>query len=161
MQPTTDLSDAHADRLAYCAPVFTNFGARTHFSGPIATVSCLEDNVLYEQALSDVPAGTVIVVDGGGSRRCALMGDRLGGIAVERRLPGVIINGCVRDTEELAGLDVAILALASHPRKSAKAGLGARDVPVSFAGVLWQPGHVVYGDPDGVIVSPEALDRAD
>lgn len=159
MQPTTDLSDAHADRLAHCRPIFTNFGGRTHFSGPIATVSCLEDNVLYEQALSGAPAGTVIVVDGGGSLRCALMGDRLGGIAVDRGLPGVIINGCVRDTEELAELDVGILALAPHPRRSTKTGRGARDVPVSFAGVLWQPGHIVYGDPDGVIVSPDPLDQ--
>ena len=159
MRPTTDLSDTHAERLAYCQPIFTNFGGRTHFSGPVATVSCLEDNVLYEQALSDVPDGTVVVVDGGGSRRCALMGDRLGGIAVDRGLPGVIINGCVRDTGELAGLDVAILALASHPRKSTKLGRGARDVPVAFAGVLWQPGHIVYGDPDGVIVSPDPLDQ--
>lgn len=158
MTPTTDLSDAHGDRLAYCRPILTNFGARTDFSGPIATVSCREDNVLYEQALTDVPAGTVVVVDGGGSLACALMGDRLGGIAVERGLPAVIINGCVRDTAELADLDVAILALAVHPRKSAKDGHGARDVPVSFADVLWQPGHVAYGDVDGVVLSPDPLD---
>ncbi|HSJ43743.1 MAG TPA: ribonuclease E activity regulator RraA [Euzebyales bacterium] len=157
MTPTTDLSDANADLVAHCHPVFRSFGARTHFNGPIVTVSCLEDNVLFERALGDVAPGTVIVVDGGGSLECALMGDRLGGIAVERGLPGVIINGCVRDTLVLAELDVAILALASHPRRSAKRGHGARDVPVSFAGVLWMPGHHVYGDPDGVILSPDPL----
>lgn len=156
MTPTTDLSDAHPD-VSHCRPSFTNFGGRAHFNGPVATVACLEDNVLYEQALSDVPEGTVIVVDGGGSLRCALMGDRLGGIAVERGLPGVIINGCVRDTAELAALDVAILALAPHPRRSDKQGRGERDVPVSFADVLWIPGHHVYGDPDGVILAPEPL----
>lgn len=154
---TTDLSDQHADVVVYCRPIFTNYGGRTQFSGPIATVSCLEDNVVYERALREVPEGTVVVVDGGGSLRCALMGDRLGGIAVDRGLPGVIINGCVRDTEELATLDVAVLALAPHPRRSAKRGRGARDVPVSFADVLWVPDHMVYGDPDGVIVSPQPL----
>lgn len=158
MTPTTELSDANADLVAHCHPIFRNFGARTHFKGPIATVSCLEDNLLYERALGDVAPDTVIVVDGGGSLECALMGDRLGGIAVDRGLPGVIINGCVRDTEELAVLDVAILALAPHPRRSGKRGRGARDVPVSFAGVLWLPGHHVHGDPDGVIVSPDPLD---
>lgn len=157
MTPTADLSDANADGVVHCRPIFRNFGGRAHFHGPIATVSCLEDNVLYEQALGDVEPGTVIVVDGGGSLGCALMGDRLGGIAVDRGLPGVIINGCVRDTEELAALDVAILALASHPRRSDKRGRGARDVPVSFAGVLWLPGHHVYGDPDGVVLSPHPL----
>lgn len=154
---TTDLSDAHADAIAHCRPIFTNFGGRTHFSGPIATVACVEDNVLYEQALGDVAAGTVVVVDGGGSLSCALMGDRLAGLAVDRGVPGVIINGCVRDTEQLAALDVAVLALAAHPRRSVKRGRGARDVPVAFADVLWVPGHVVYGDPDGVILSPEPL----
>ncbi|MBW3603861.1 MAG: ribonuclease E activity regulator RraA [Actinobacteria bacterium] len=157
MPATTDLSDQHADVVVHCRPMFTNYGGRRRFSGPIATVSCLEDNVVYEQALTEVPEGTVVVVDGGGSLRCALMGDRLGGIAVDRGLPGVIINGCVRDTEELARLDVAVLALAPHPRRSAKRRHGARDVPVSFAGVLWVPGHMVYGDPDGVIVSPQPL----
>lgn len=157
MTPTTNLSDANADLVAHCRPIFRNFGGRTQFSGPIATVSCLDDNVLYEQALGDVAPGTVVVVDGGGSLDCALMGDRLGGIAVDRGLPGVIINGCVRDTQELSALDVAILALAPHPRRSAKRGRGARDAPVSFAGVLWTPGHHVYVDPDGVIVSPHPL----
>ncbi len=157
MFATTDLSDARGDGVAYCRPIFRNFGARTRFSGPIATVSCFEDNVLYERTLTDVPRGTVIVVDGGGSLRCALMGDRLGGLAVDRGVPGVIINGCVRDADELAGLDVAVLALAAHPRRSTKTGLGARDVPVSFAGVLWTPGHYAYGDADGVILSPEPL----
>lgn len=157
MHATTDLSDAHPDLVAHCRPIFTTFGGRTHFSGPIATVACFEDNVLYKEALGDVAPGTVVVVDGGGSLSCALMGDRLGAIAVDRGIPGVIINGCVRDTEALAALDVGILALAPHPRRSAKRGRGARDVPVVFADVLWVPGHTVYADPDGVIVSAEPL----
>ena len=153
---TTDLSDKHSN-LQYCAPIFRNFGGRTKFHGPIHTVSLFEDNVLYEEALNSVAEGTVIVVDGGGSLNCALMGDRLGGIAVSRNLPGVIINGCVRDTAELAELDVAVLALAPHPKKSNKQGAGMRNPIINFGGVLWQPGFLVYADEDGVILSEKAL----
>lgn len=158
MLRVTDLSDAHAARLQHCAPLFRHFGARRRFHGPITTVSCFEDNVLVREALEDAGTGTVLVVDGGGSRRCALLGDRLAGIAADRGVAGVIVHGCVRDTEELAALDVGVLALAAHPRRSVKRGLGRRDVPVAFADVLWTPGHHAYADPDGVVLSPVALD---
>ena len=153
---TTDLSDVNSN-IQYCAPIFRNFGARVRFHGPVHTVSLFEDNVLFEEALESVAEGTVIVVDGGGSLNCALMGDRLGKIAVSRRLPGVIINGCVRDVAELAALDVGILALAPHPKKSNKQGEGSRNPIVSFGGVLWQPGFFIYADENGVILSEKAL----
>ena len=156
MSHTTVLSDEHTN-LQYYAPILRNFGGRTKFHGPIHTVSLFEDNVSYEEALESVAEGTVIVVDGGGSRNCALVGDRLGGIAVSRGLPGVIINGCVRDTAELAALDVGILALAPHPKKSNKEGQGMRNPIVSFGGVLWQPGFFVHADEDGVVLSERAL----
>lgn len=140
---TTDLSDEHSENLQYCSTAFTNFGGRKAFHGPIATVQVYEDNVLYLEALETVLAGTVIIVDGGDSRRCALMGDRLGGIAVERGIPGVIINGWVRDSAELISLDVGVLALGTHPRKSWKRGEGRRDVPVSVGSVVWTPGNFV------------------
>lgn len=154
----TDLSDAHGDELQHCAPVFTHFGGRRRFHGPMATVVCFEDNVLVREALEQVPSGTVVVVDGGGSLRCALLGDRLAAVAADRGLAGIIVHGCVRDTEELAAIDVGVLALAPHPRRSVKRGLGARDVPVTFADVRWMPGHHVYVDPDGAVVSSRALD---
>lgn len=97
------------------------------------------------------------MVDGCGSKRCALMGDRLGRIAVDRGLPSVIINGCVRDTVELAKLDIGILALASHTRRSWKRGGGTQGEPVTFGGVIWTPGHYVYADEDGVVVSADRL----
>lgn len=157
MFQTTDLSDEHGENLQYCSATFMNFGGRSRFHGPIATVQVYEDNILYLEALESVPAGTVIVVDGGASRRCALMGDRLGKIAVDRGIPGVIINGCVRDSAELAALDIGILALGTHPRKSWKRGEGQRDVPLSFGGAVWTSGHFVYADEDGVVISPKAL----
>jgi regulator of ribonuclease activity A len=153
---TTDLSDAN-DGLAYPAPVLSSFGGMRAFRGPMATVRLYEDNVVFVQALESVLPGTVIVVDGGGSTRCALMGDRLAGIAAERGIPGVILNGCVRDTAELGAMPVGVLALAAHPKKSFKRGDGERDVPVAFAGAVWTPGHHVYVDADGVVLSPAAL----
>lgn len=156
---TTDLSDANeeAGDLKYPAPMFRSFGGSTAFSGPIATVRVFEDNVRFVEALRSVDPGTVVVVDGGGSTRCGLMGDNVAGIAVERGLPGVIINGCIRDAVEMAALPLGVLALAPHPRRSAKAGVGERDVPVAFGGVVWHPGDHVYVDADGVVLSPRPL----
>lgn len=154
---TTDLCDQFPDRVEVCEPIFTSYGSAGEFHGRISTVKVHEDNVLVKEALEDVARGTVLVVDGGGSKRCALLGDRLASIAASRGLAGIIINGCVRDSEELARIDVGILALATHPLKSAKAGFGARETTVRFGGVAWTPGHHVYADPDGVILSATAL----
>lgn len=98
------------------------------------------------------------MVDGSGSRRCALLGDRLASIAASRGLTGIIINGCVRDSRDLAKINVGVLALATHPRRSNKEGRGRRDVLVEFGGVRWTPGHHVYADEDGVVLSVANLD---
>src|SRR5699024_7271843 len=127
------------------------------FSGPISTVQVLEDNVLVKEALETIPEGHVLVVDGGGSRNCALMGDRLAAIAVQRGLAGVIINGCIRDAADLATMDLGVLALGKNPLKSQKRGNGATNVPVTFGGVSWKPGNYVYADEDGVIVAEREL----
>jgi len=99
----------------------------------------------------------VLVVDGGGSNNCALLGDRLAGIAVKRGLAGIIVYGCVRDTADLVHMDVGVLALGSNPLKSNKEGKGEADTAVSFGEVEWKPGNYVYVDEDGVIISERAL----
>lgn len=154
---TADICDKYAEKLQVCNLVFRSFGKKQQFSGKVETVHIYEDNVLLEEALETVPAGTVIVVNGGGSRNCALMGDRLAGIAAKRGLAGVIINGCVRDSAELADIDTGIFALGTNPLKSKKNGIGERDVRFSFGDVQWAPGYYVYADEDGVIVSEEKL----
>lgn len=154
---TTDICDGFAGSVRVCKPMFTSFGSVAGFHGRISTVQVHEDNVLVREALEDVAPGCVLVVDGGGSKRCALVGDKLAGIAASRGLAGVIVNGCVRDSRELARIDVGILALASHPLRSRKEGEGSRDVPVEFGGVTWTPDHYVYADEDGVVVSAERL----
>ncbi|URM32406.1 ribonuclease E activity regulator RraA [Cytobacillus firmus] len=154
---TADLCDDHSQELRICQQEFKSYGQKRKFSGPISTVRVFEDNVLVREALESIPEGSVLVVDGGGSKRCALMGDRLGEIAQSRKLAGVIIYGCVRDTVELGSLDTGILALGSNPLKSRKEGKGDSRIPVTFGGIDWKPGEYVYADEDGVIVSSVPL----
>lgn len=154
---TADICDVHSSKLVVCESEFKSYGKRPKFFGPISTVKVFEDNVLVVEQLESVPEGSVLVVDGGGSRRCALMGDRLAGIAEIRKLAGVIINGCVRDSEDLVKMDVGIFALGSNPIKSKKEGKGEKQVTVTFGGIDWKPGSYAYADQDGVIVSDQKL----
>ncbi|WP_121610070.1 ribonuclease E activity regulator RraA [Mesobacillus foraminis] len=154
---TADLCDEFGNELEVCQLEFKSYGKRSKFSGPVATVRVFEDNVLVLESLETVPEGSVLVVDGGGSRRCALMGDRLGKIAQDRKLAGIIINGCVRDSEELGQLDIGILAIGTNPLRSKKDGKGERQIPVFFGNIDWTPGSHVYADADGVILSKGKL----
>jgi regulator of ribonuclease activity A len=157
---TADLCDSFPETVQVCEPMFTSYGSVTGFDGPISTVRVYEDNVLVREALEDLAPGSVLVVDGGGSRRCALLGDLLASIAASRGLAGIIINGCVRDSRELAGIEVGVLALATSPLRSRKQGEGQRDVPVRFGGLAWAPGQYVYADEDGVVVTDVMLHDA-
>ncbi|MFC3885396.1 ribonuclease E activity regulator RraA [Bacillus songklensis] len=154
---TADLCDDFSGELEICKVEFRSYGRKRRFSGPISTVKVWEDNVLVKEALQSIPKGNVLVVDGGGFKNCALLGDRLGEIAQKRGLAGIIINGCVRDTVDLANLEVGILALGSNPLKSKKEGKGEKDVTVRFGDVEWKPGHYVYADEDGVLLAARAL----
>lgn len=154
---TTDICDEFPEMVSVCEPLFTSYGSVNSFSGPISTVKVYEDNVLVRQALEEIPAGDVLVVDGGGLKRCALLGDKLASIATPRNLAGIIVNGCVRDSKELAEIEVGILALAAHPKKSGKTAEGERDVTVEFGGAAWTPGHYVYADEDGIVIATERL----
>jgi regulator of ribonuclease activity A len=157
---TADLCDSFPETVQVCEPMFTSYGSVTGFDGPISTVRVYKDNVLVREALEDLAPGSVLVVDGGGSRRCALLGDLLASIAASRGLAGIIINGCVRDSRELAGIEVGVLALATSPLRSRKQGEGQRDVPVRFGGLAWVPGQYVYADEDGVVVTDGMLHDA-
>lgn len=158
MTPTTDLCDTHEPQLAdgtlrVLQPIFQSYGAAPAFSGPIATLRCFEDNSLVRTALEEPGQGRVLFVDGGGSLRCALLGGNLAKLADRNGWAGIVINGCVRDVEEIAACNVGVRALASHPRKSDKRGGGTRDVVVEFAGARIAPGEWCYADRDGVLVS--------
>lgn len=154
---TADLCDVHSATLQITEPGYQSFGANTVFSGPIATVKAFEDNSFVRKALEEPGCGRVLVVDGGGSRRCALVGDQLAKLARENGWAGIVVNGCIRDSAEISTVEIGLKALATHPLKSQKRNEGQRDVPVSFAGVTFLPGHYVYADADGIVVSDVAL----
>ncbi|GAB4071448.1 ribonuclease E activity regulator RraA [Angustibacter speluncae] len=137
-----------------CHSALTGFGGRSWFAGTAVTVSAFEDNALLEQALEAPGAGQVLVVDAGGTRRCAVLGDRMAAIAVASGWEGVVVHGCVRDVAALALLDLGVLALGACPRRCTRTGRGERDVPVSFGGLRCAPGDVVVADPDGLVVLP-------
>jgi regulator of ribonuclease activity A len=155
---TTDLCDAHEGAVQACEPMFRSYGGRRRFAGPVVTISCFEDNSRVRDAVNEPGQGRVLVVDGGGSLSCALLGDLLAARAVENGWAGVIVHGCVRDTAILAGLDLGVLALAAHPFRSKKRGEGHREVTVRFAGVSFHPGAWVYADEDGLLVAAARLD---
>ncbi len=153
---TPDLSDAHPE-AAVAQPLFRSFGGRTAFAGMIVTVRAPRDNSRVRELAGTPGGGRVIVVDGGGALDCALLGDQIAGNAVEHGWSGLLIHGCVRDVEVLAELPLGVQALAACPRKTDKRGLGEVDVPVSFAGIDFLPGHWLYADTNGVLVSPQPL----
>ena len=154
---TTDLSDAHPDAIQVAEPMFRDFGGQRAFHGAIATVKLFEDNALVRSILETPGAGRVLVVDGGGSMRCALLGDQLAELAVRNGWAGVVVHGCIRDSEAIAQLPLGVKALATHPLKSIKRGEGQREIPVRFAGVHFRPGAWLYADDDGLIVSEQPL----
>lgn len=152
-----DLCDAHPDVIRVAEPLFATFGGRPAFGGPIRTIKCFEDNSLVAERVREPGDGAVLVVDGGGSRRCALVGDNLAGLAAENGWAGMVVYGCVRDVDELAVIDLGLQALAAHPLRSTKRGEGQRDVVVDFAGVRFVPDQYVYADRNGLVVSPVDL----
>lgn len=154
---TTDLCDAHEGEVRVAAPIFRHFGGRTVFCGPIATLRLFEDNGLVRQALDAPGDGRVLVIDGGGSLRRALLGDQLAALAVKNGWSGVVVWGAIRDSAAIAAMDLGVLALSTIPLKTVKKNLGEKDIPVSFAGIDFAPGEWLYADADGLIVSPARL----
>jgi regulator of ribonuclease activity A len=151
---TADLLDEHPDAQV-CVVQLKSFGARS-FSGRVATVQCYEDNVLVRQMLGSPGDGRVLVVDAGGSLRCALVGDNLAQLGIDNGWAGIVLNGCVRDSVALDGLGLGIKALGTNPRPSAKRGDGELDVAVTFGDVTFTPGALLHADEDGVVVLPAA-----
>lgn len=154
---TADLCDAHGDAVRVAQPIFRTYGGYASFGGPIATLKLFEDNGLVRQTLDQPGNGRVLVIDGGGSLRCALVGDQLAALAVQNGWGGIVVWGCIRDSAAIGAMDLGVLALATHPRKTVKQNVGEIDVPVAFAGIEFRPGEWLYADADGLIVSAVPL----
>ena len=139
------------------APMFKHYGNRKSFSGQIVTLKLFEDNSLVRTAFGEDGNGKVLVIDGGGSLRCALVGDQLAILAQKNGWEGVVVYGCIRDSGDINGIDIGVRALDTHPQKSIKKNVGDRDIAVTFGGVTFNPGEYLYADEDGVLVSGKAL----
>lgn len=154
---TTDLYDANEGKVAVLQPMLKSYGGKARFAGQIVTLKLHEDNTLVREVLGEAGAGKVLVVDGGGSLRCALLGDQIAELAVKNQWEGVVIYGCIRDSVAIAALPLGVRALNTNPKKSVKRNEGTRDLVLNFGGVDFTPGHWLYADEDGVLVSPTAL----
>ena len=154
---TADLYDEYEDRLQVSEPLFIHYGGQNCFCGPVATIKCFEDNSMVSEVLGTPGNGRVLVVDAGGSRRCAMLGDRLAQKGVDNGWAGVVMFGCIRDSMEIGQMPLGVLALATMPRKSIKKGIGESGIAVNFGGVVFRPGAWLYADPDGLVVAEERI----
>lgn len=154
---TPDLCDNFPNQVSVSEIQWQNFGGNPSFCGEIVTIKCFEDNSLVKEHCSKPGAGKVLVVDGGGSMRKALLGDMIAAESVKNQWAGLVIYGCVRDVEILETLSLGVKALGSIPLKTEKRGLGDLNVPLRFGGVDFIPGQFIYADKNGVVVSETAL----
>ena len=154
---TPDIADEHPDRVQAVELQFRNYGGLAQFSGPAVTVKCFEDNSLVKELVSQPGDGRVIVVDGGGSLRKALLGDMLAAKASQNGWSGLVINGVVRDVDQIGAEQLGVKALGSIPLKTEKLGVGQQDISIHFGGVTIAPGNWVYADNNGVLIASEKL----
>jgi len=154
---TTDMYDDHLEALQVAAPIFRDFGGRRKFHGQIVTLKALEDNTYLKAAFETDGTGKVLVVDSAGSMRCAMMGDVMAALGASNGWEGVVINGCIRDSADVAKVDIGVKALGTIPRKTVKRDQGIRDIPVRFTDVVFNPGDYLYADEDGIVISKHPL----
>jgi regulator of ribonuclease activity A len=155
---TGDLCDAHKSEadghFRVLVPVYRDYGKRSRFAGVVSTVKCFEDNSVVKAALESPGEGRVLVVDGDGSLRRALVGGNIAAAAARNGWAGIVVDGCVRDSVELAQCDIGIRALALVPMPTERRNAGQRDVTLHLRGVVVQPGDWLVADEDGIVVMP-------
>ena len=156
---TPELCDKYPDLVRVVEPIFKNYGGKSSFGGQIVTIKCHEDNSVVKETAGTAGNGKIIVVDGGGSLRRALLGDLIAENAVENGWEGFIIYGCIRDVDAISTMNLGVKALNTNPLKTEKKGIGDLNIPVSFGGVTFKPGEYVYADSNGIIVSSKPLNN--
>jgi len=158
---TSLLCDIYAETIDVVEPLLTNFGGRSSFAGEVVTIKCFESVGLIYKALEENGAGKVLLIDGGGSLRRALVNANIAEFAVENNWEGLVINGCVREVDALEELDIGIQAITAIPVGAEDNEIGDVNIPVNFAGVTFLPEDILYADSTGIIISPEPLDLED
>lgn len=157
MKPTADLCDEYGEAIEVITGPFISYGATTTCYGKVVTLDVEDDNSLVRTALEESGQGRILVVAGKGSTRCALVGGNLGALASENGWAGIVIDGCVRDANELSASPIGIYARGTCPRRSDKQGRGERDIPVEISGVTISPGMHLWADLDGVVVAAQSI----
>ena len=152
---TADLCDDHS--LIIAKPIFKSYGSRTHCFGKIKTVEAIEDNSYVKKLLQEDGSGYVMVVDGRGSEKCALVGDNLAALGAKNNWSGIIVNGCIRDSMENNNIVISIKAINLVPNKSEKKDIGKYGLDLNFAGVIFKENDFLYSDPDGIVISPTKI----
>ncbi len=152
-----DLCDAYPEQIKVVTPLFKSYGGKQHYHGEIVTIKCHEDNSLVAAQVDQNGTGKVLVVDGGGSLRCGLLGDNLAAKAVKNGWQGIVVYGCIRDVDEIGGMELGVHALETHPMKSVKRGTGLLNETVSFGSVEFSPGAYLYADNNGLLVAQAPL----
>lgn len=155
--PTADLVDIIGEDVRSCDLQFRNLGGKLEFHGPITTVKCFQDNALLKSILGEDSEGGVLVIDGDASLHTALVGDIIAALGKDHGWSGVVVNGAIRDSAVIGDMEFGCKALGTNPRKSTKTGAGERDIAVSFGGVDFIPGHYLYADSDGIVVTEEPV----
>ena len=156
---TPELCDKYPDLVRVVEPIFKNYGGKSSFGGQIVNIKCHEDNSVVKETAGTAGNGKIIVVDGGGSLRRALLGDLIAENAVENGWEGFIIYGCIRDVDSISTMNLGVKALNTNPLKTEKKGIGDLNIPVSFGGVTFKTGEYVYADSNGIIVSSKPLNN--
>lgn len=149
---TADLYDDRGEELQSVSTQFLNLGGYSSFSGRVRTVRCHRDNALLKSILGTPGDGAVLVIDGGAALESALVGDIIAQLGVDNGWSGIVVNGVIRDRLVIGTLPIGLKALGSNPQKSSKTGAGEADVPVTFGGVTFRPGAMLYSDEDGILV---------
>lgn len=155
---TSALCDIYLEQVDVVEPMFSNFGGCASFAGQVTTVKCFEDNGLIREILEQDGLGRILLIDGGGSLRRALIDAELASLAEENEWEGIVVYGCVREVDELEDMSIGIQAIASIPVGAVAQGVGEVDIPVNFGGVTFLPEDYLYADNTGVILSQEPLD---
>lgn len=157
MPSTPDIADEYPEEVQALELELHNFGGLAQFSGAAVTIKCHEDNSRVRELVATPGEGRVIVVDGGGCRRRALLGDMLAEKAAANGWAGLVIHGVIRDVDQVAVIRLGVQALGTIPLKTEKLGLGQGDIPLSFGGATIHPGDYIYADNNGVLVSRRKL----
>ena len=155
---TADLCDLHSDDLVIMHQQFKSYGKQQSFYGEISTIKCFNDNSKVREAVNSDGCNKVLVVDGNASMDCALLGDMLAEAAYKNNWSGIIVNGCIRDSDVISGIDIGVFALSTKPVKSVKKGIGDTNIDISFMNTTFRPGEFLYADQDVIIISKNELE---